>query len=105
MPIGKLLRWSCALVTVLVLADASNTAAQIATATLSGTVRDETGASLPGVSLTMRNVATRVTRTTTTGSEGRYLVSALDPGEYEILAELSNFSTVIRSVVGFTVCG
>src|SRR5437867_8998732 len=105
MLIGKLLRWSCAVVTVLVLANAANTAAQIATATLSGTVRDETGASLPGVSLTVRNVGTRVTRTTTTDSEGRYLVSALDPGEYEIRAELSNFRTVIRSGVVLTVGG
>ena len=105
MLIGKLLRWSCAVVTVLVLANAANTAAQIATATLSGTVRDETGASLPGVSLTVRNVGTRVTRTTTTDSEGRYLVSALDPGEYETRAELSNFRTVIRSGVVLTVGG
>jgi hypothetical protein len=105
MLIGKLLPWSCAVVAVLVLANAATAAAQITTATLSGTVRDETGASPPGVSLTVRNVATRVTRTATTDSAGRYLVSALNPGEYEVRAELSNFKTAIRSGVVLTVGG
>src|SRR5882672_12658679 len=99
------LPWSCSLAIVLGLGSAANATAQITTATLSGTVRDETGASLPGVTLTVRNVATGVTRTATTDSEGRYLVSALNPAEYEIRAELSNFKTAVRSGVVLTVGG
>jgi hypothetical protein len=45
--------------------------AQIATATLLGVVRDETGAALPGAALTVRSVATGVTRSAVGDSEGR----------------------------------
>jgi hypothetical protein len=46
-----------------------------------------------------------VTRSTTTNSEGRYRMPALDPGEYEIRAELANFKTAIQSGVVLTVGG
>ncbi len=40
--------------------------------------------SLPGVSVTVRNVDTSVSRTTVTGSDGRYRFSALAVGRYEV---------------------
>src|SRR2546427_3245524 len=101
----KFLPWSWALAIVLGLGGAVNTAAQIATASVFGTIRDETGASLPGVTLTARNVATGATRATTSDGEGRYRLSALDPGEYELRAELANFKTAIRSGIVLTVGG
>src|SRR5712692_4628143 len=79
--------------------------AQIATATLLGVVRDETGAALPGAALTVKSVATGVTRNAISDSEGRYRVSALDPGEYEVHAELANFKTAVRTRVVLTVGG
>ena len=79
--------------------------AQIATATLLGIVRDETGAALPGAALTVRSVATGVTRAAVSDSEGRYRVSALDPGEYDVHAELARFKTAIRTRVVLTVGG
>jgi len=80
-------------------------AAQIATATLAGVVRDETGGALPGVTITVRSAATRAVRTATTDSSGRYRVTALDPGEYEVRAELTNFRPVVRTGVVLTVGG
>jgi uncharacterized surface anchored protein len=68
------------------LGQACNATAQIATGTLLGVVRDETGAALPGAILTVKNAATGVTRSATSDSEGRYRVSALDPGEYDVQA-------------------
>ena len=53
----------------------------------------------PGVTLTVRSAATGVTRTAISDSEGRYRVSSLDPGEYELRAELANFKTAIRTGV------
>ena len=79
--------------------------AQIATATLTGSVRDETGGALPGVTLTVRSAATGATRTAITDAQGRYQVAALDPGEYSIRAELKNYKAVLRSGVVLTVGG
>ena len=69
---------------------AAGAAAQIATATLAGNVRDATGAALPGVTITIRSAATGAVRTTTTDIQGRYRIPALEPGDYEVRAELSN---------------
>src|SRR6266851_4990768 len=87
------------------LGHAAYATAQIATATLLGVVRDETGAALPGAVLTVRNTATGGTRSAVTDSEGRYRVSALDPGEYDLHAELASFKTAVRTRVVLTVGG
>src|SRR5262245_48640302 len=78
---------------------------QIATATLSGAVRDDTGAALPNTTVTAKNTATSATRTTTTGNDGRYRFAALEPGVYEVRAELARFKTAIRTGVVLTVGG
>jgi hypothetical protein len=79
--------------------------AQIATATLDGVVTDETGAALPGVSLTIKSAATGVTRSVTTDVAGRYRIAVLDPGVYDIRAELQNFKAAVRTGVVLTVGG
>jgi outer membrane receptor protein involved in Fe transport len=59
---------------------------------LSGMVRDGTGAALPGVTVTLRNVDTGLTQTATTGAEGRYRFVPLDPkGRWSLTAELQGF--------------
>src|SRR6266496_3532284 len=80
-------------------------AGQIATATVSGSIRDETGAALPGSTITVKNIATSVTRGTTSDAEGRYRVSALEPGEYEVRAERGGFKTAVQKGVVLTVGG
>src|SRR5206468_3637151 len=62
-------------------------------------------AALPGVTVTVKSVATGVTRSATTDSAGRYLISTLNPGEYELRAELANFKTTVRTGVGLSVGG
>jgi hypothetical protein len=82
-------------------------AAQGGTGQIEGTVRDEQGGVLPGVSLTLRNQDTGVTRTIVTESDGRYTFQALQPGRYTVTAELSGFAaqeisdTVITIGLGF----
>ena len=71
--------------------------AQLTTATLSGTVADTTGAVIPGVSVSVLQVETGITRDAVTDDEGRYRVPLLDPGEYEIQAELTGFRTAGRT--------
>ena len=61
-----------------------------AQASLRGTVRDESGAVLPGANVTVRNVEGGLTRTVTTDARGGYEVS-IEAGRYEIAAELPGF--------------
>jgi len=64
--------------------------------TILGTVQDETDAVLPGVSVTTTNLDTNQSRTVISDDEGRYRVSQLQSGSYEVQAELSGFSTGVR---------
>ncbi|MSO81908.1 MAG: carboxypeptidase regulatory-like domain-containing protein, partial [Acidobacteria bacterium] len=73
---------------------ASSAAAQGTNATISGTVTDDQGGVLPGVTLTVRNVDTGTSRSVVTEADGQYRVPALLPGRYDITAELAGFSNV-----------
>src|SRR5262245_44648267 len=61
--------------------------------TLSGTVSDPTGALIPGVEVTTKNVATGVASTTITNESGTYRFPSLQPGAYEVAATLAGFQT------------
>ena len=56
--------------------------AQSATATLSGTVTDEAGAVIPGVNITVINIAQGFQRSAVTNGEGIFVVPLLPPGNY-----------------------
>ena len=70
--------------------------------TILATVEDETQAVLPGVSVTATNLETNQTRTVISDDEGRYLVSQLPSGTYEVQAELEGFSTGVRRPITLT---
>jgi hypothetical protein len=86
-------------------AGAAHTTAQIATATVFGLVHDQTQASLPGATVTVKSLATGATRSAITDSDGRYRIASLDPGEYGVRVELANFKTAVRTRVVLTVGG
>ena len=65
-------------------------------AQLSGVVRDSSGAVIPGVTITTRNVDTGLTRVAVTESTGEYRVPSLPPGRYSVTTELSGFTTETR---------
>ena len=77
--------------------------AQTATATVLGTVRDETGAVLPGVSVVVRHLDTGASRAIVTDDEGRYLLPNLSVGNYQVQAELGGFQTAVRSGITLSV--
>jgi hypothetical protein len=88
-----------ALLVGVLLPAAATAQARLTGADVQGTVRDESGAVLPGVTVTATNAETGLVRTALTGGEGRYVIPALPPGTYRISAELQGFGTATRQGV------
>src|SRR5262247_891800 len=78
---------------------------QTTTATLTGAIRDASGAVVPEAKISVTNADTGATRETTTDSEGRYSLTNLGPGQYEVRAERAGFKTAAQSGVILTVGG
>ena len=68
-----------------------------ATAQINGTVRDTSGAVLPGVDVTVTQTETNFTRSIVTDAEGNYIISNLPTGPYRLQASLSGFRTFQRT--------
>lgn len=70
-----------------------------AASSLSGTVTDPSGAAVAGAQVTVTDASTDAQRTTVSGSDGRYLVSALPVGDYAITVRKSGFAAETRTGV------
>ena len=78
---------------------ASLAMAQLDTGTISGTVSDQSGGAIPGARITIRNVATGVSRTAGSNELGRYNAPALPAGNYEISAAVAGFQTLCAAAL------
>jgi carboxypeptidase family protein len=77
--------------------------AQVNTGTISGTVKDGTGAVLPGAQVVILNDETGVSRTLQTDSGGRYVAPSLSLGNYRVTATQEGFQTEVRIGIALTV--
>src|SRR5213593_2829799 len=68
-----------------------------ATAQISGTVRDQSGAVLPGVEVTATQTDTGVPRSAVTNETGSYVLANLPLGPYRLEAALPGFRTYVQS--------
>ena len=92
-----LFRIPSALLVVLVIGlTAESSTAQELRGRITGVVTDNTGAVLPGVTITVAGPALIQPQTTLTGGEGQYRYPALPPGLYTVTFELSGFQTLKR---------
>ena len=66
--------------------------AQGSTASLAGTVRDEQGLVVPGVTVTLAGTENTFSRTVTTSGDGGFELPGLLPGDYKMTVELSGFT-------------
>lgn len=73
------------------------TNAQTSRGTVSGIVNDSTSAVIVGATVTLTNVQTGVSRTSTTNNEGLYRFDAVDLGSYSVKISANNFSTVVKN--------
>jgi hypothetical protein len=95
--------WRSTLAAVALLCLLTGAQAQEITATVTGTVTDETGAVLPGVTVTVRNTGTGFLREVTTGGEGVYTAPLLPTGRYEVSFALPGFQTSMASNINLHV--
>src|SRR5438477_10498793 len=82
---------SIALAATLLLMSGLPAFGQATTATLTGIVRDTSGAIVPSAGVTLKNEASGDLRKTTSNSEGYYSIVAIPPGSYAITVEAPGF--------------
>ncbi|MCU0234641.1 MAG: carboxypeptidase regulatory-like domain-containing protein [Thermoanaerobaculales bacterium] len=83
--------WLPVVAVVLVAAVASG---QVPTGTLTGTVVDNEGKALPGVTITAESPYLQGKRVAVTNENGDYLMKLLPPGDYTMVFELAGFQTL-----------
>lgn len=88
-------RWSLALLLAFVPA----TLLAQDTASLTGTIRDPSGAVVAGASVSVKNLDTGLARQTKTNSAGEYLAAALAPGHYDLAVSASGFERYLAQNV------
>src|SRR5438034_3033241 len=67
--------------------------AQTGAASLTGIISDQSGAKVPGTTVTATNQATNVTYTAVSNEAGNYSITSVPVGTYVLKAELSGFKT------------
>ncbi len=77
--------------------------AQRFTATIRGTVTDQSGAVIGGAKVTVKGEETGFTRTTTTNTAGLYTFAELPVGSYQITFDLAGFKSAVIKGIGLNV--
>jgi len=92
-----LLAWASAAALVAVCSGVVH--AQAVKGGLLGNIVDQSGAALPGVTVTTTEVNTNISYSTTTNESGYYIFSNLKDGIYRVTAELAGFRRTVRDAV------
>ena len=90
----------------------NRTRAQMDSGTVLGTIRDQSGAVVPGAVVTLTNEGTALAASTTSGADGSYIFTPVRIGAYSVTSEAKGFKKVTqvhvtvdvqqRAVVDFT---
>ncbi len=81
---------------VMLFAATSFSYAQNASATLTGSVTDPTGAAIPGAEVIVTNESTGFKTTVTTNGAGQYTATQLTPARYTVTATAKGFKSVVE---------
>src|SRR5712692_11482862 len=73
------------------------------TATILGTITDQSGGAVPEAKITITNLDTGQSRTLTTDDQGRYHAPALNPGRYKVAAAAQGFEGAVQPDITLTV--
>lgn len=96
------LRFAVLMAVLLALVCALPAAAQVQTASITGKVTDDSGAVLPGVSVTLRGPSLIQPLVAVTSENGTYQFPRIEVGTYSVRFELPGFKTVVRENVRVT---
>ncbi len=77
--------------------------AQGSTASMTGSVKDASGAVLPGTAVTVKHLDTGLTRATEADASGNFTIPSLPVGDYEITAEKTGFRREVRRGIDLAV--
>ena len=77
--------------------------AQATRGTILGTITDQTGAALPGATVTATETRTNISHNTVTNETGNFTFPNIPDGIYNIKAEIQGFKTVVREGIRLTV--
>jgi hypothetical protein len=69
---------------------------QTANSTIQGTVKDASGAVVPGATITLVNIGTTQQLTTTSRSDGFYTFADLSPANYQLSVSATGFAKWMR---------
>ena len=72
-------------------------------AQLNGTVRDATGGSVAGASITLRNAETNLSYSAVSNENGLYVLANVTPGHYELTTEATGFAKSTQTGIVLTV--
>src|SRR3954463_7556453 len=70
--------------------------AQSYTASVRGVVTDSSQAAMPGAKVVVTDVSRNIAHSATTDTSGRYVITALPPGSYELTVEASGFNKYLQ---------
>ncbi len=73
------------------------------TATILGTVKDQSGAVLPGAEVTATNTETGIARVTAAGARGEFRLAAMTVGSYTVQATMTGFQSRLRSGITLSI--
>src|ERR1035437_5316696 len=66
------------------------------TASITGALKDSSGAVVPGANVTVKNLESGMTRTAVSDTSGNYTLPSLPVGQYEITADKAGFKQSVR---------
>src|SRR3981189_2904038 len=80
-----------ALIAVAIACFTASLVAQVTSGTISGTVKDSSGAYIKGATVTIADPSNGITRTVTTSDSGEFSAPGLYPGTYTVTVEAKGF--------------
>lgn len=78
-------------------------AQQSTTATIQGTIADEAGAVVPGAQVEVKSLATNVSRSLSTDSDGRFVILQLQPGVYSLTVTKQGYAKLLQERIDLTI--
>ncbi len=95
--------WKYLPVVALIFLTCGPCAAQVATAELTGTVLDSSGAAVAGAKVTVTDLATNLVHATVSDTSGVYVLTLLPPGDYTVTVEAAGFRKLVQTGVALQI--